>query len=316
MLTRRQFVQRMLALGVGGTSLAAMRGVPGFPATWPVQAGQVATPPADAAYLSVARGEDPAVLTQRAVKALGGIERFVKQGQSVVIKPNICVAYHPPEYAVTTNPQVVAALVTMCLEAGASSVKVMDYPFGGTPQEAYKISQISDAVQAAGGDMVVMNPIKFKETDIPEGKSIHKWPAYQDALNADVLIDVPIAKTHSLTRLTLAAKNLLGLVQNREGLHYNLGQNLPDLVTLFKPKLIVVDAYRILMANGPTGGNLDDVKLTKTIIASHDIVAADTYAATLFDLKPEDVLYIMVGASRGLGTSDLKSIKIEEIAVQ
>jgi uncharacterized protein (DUF362 family) len=316
MLTRRQFVQRMVALGLGGTSLAALRGVPGFPATWPAQAGQVATPPADAAYLSVARGEDPAELTRRAVKALGGIERFVKQGQSVIIKPNICVAYHPPEYAATTNPQVVAALVTMCKEAGASSVRVMDNPFGGTAREAYKISQIEEAVQAAGGEMVIMNPAKFKETDIPQGESIKSWPVYQDVLSADVLINVPIAKNHSLTRLTLGAKNLMGLVKNREGLHFRLSQNLPDLVTLFKPKLTVVDAYRILTANGPTGGSLDDVKLTKTIIASHDIVAADTYAASLFDMKPINVTYIQAGASRGLGTSDLTSIKIEEIAVQ
>jgi uncharacterized protein (DUF362 family) len=261
----------------------------------------------------VAHGDDPATLTQRAVKALGGIERFVKKGTTVLVKPNICVAYHGPEYAATTNPQVVAALVTMCREAGASSVTVMDHPFGGTAEQAYKISQIGDAVKAAGGQMVVMGSVKFKDTPIPEGKDIKKWLVYQDVLKFDVIIDVPIAKTHDLARLTLAGKNLMGLTENRGGLHPNLGERMVDLYTLFKPKLIVVDAYRMLMANGPTGGNLNDVKLAKTVIASHDIVAADAYATTLFGLKPDAISYVKAGAARGLGTTDLKSIKIEEI---
>ncbi|MBI5879224.1 MAG: DUF362 domain-containing protein [Chloroflexi bacterium] len=265
-------------------------------------------------YLAVARGDDPAELARRAVRALGGMERFVQKGQSVLVKPNICVAYHGPEYAATTNPQVVAAIVQMCREAGASSVTVMDYPFGGSADQAYKISQIGDAVRAAGGQMVTMTALKFKETDIPAGKDIHKWPVYQDALKADVLIDVPIAKHHNLARLTLAHKNLMGLIQNRESIHSGIGERLADLATLFKPRLTIVDAYRMLMANGPTGGSLSDVKLQKTLIASADIVAADAYAATLFGLKPESISYIAASAARGTGTLDLKSIKIEEIA--
>jgi len=274
-----------------------------------------ATPavPASQAYLAVARGDDPATITQRAVKVLGGMERFVQKGQNVLIKPNICVAYHGPEYAATTNPQVVAALVKMCREAGASSVTVMDHPFGGTAEKAYQISQIGDAVKAAGGQMVVMGSAKFRDTPIPEGKDIKKWLIYQDALKFDVLIDVPIAKHHGLARLTLAGKNLMGLTENRGGLHPNLGERLVDLYTLFRPRLIVVDAYRMLMNNGPTGGNLNDVKLAKTVIASHDIVAADAYATTLFGLPADAISYVKAGAARGIGTLDLKSIKIEEI---
>ncbi len=361
MLTRRQFIRRMLALGLTTTSIAAVLesaacSSPQATAVPPTSAPQVpsAVPPAQvpqavlpttaaratstgataptaaatamstrvtaptvtasgSAYLSVVRGDDPAALTRRAVQALGGMERFVKPGQSVIVKPNICVAYHGPEYAVTTNPQVVAELVTLCREAGASSVTVMDHPFGGTADQAYKISQIGDAVKAAGGQMVVMSSVKFKDAAIPGGKDINKWPVYQDALKADVIIDVPIAKHHSLARLTLAGKNLMGLAENRGNLHSNLGERLMDLYTLFRPKLIVVDAYRMLMNNGPTGGNLNDVKLAKTIIASHDIVAADAYATTLFGLKPDAISYVKAGAARGLGTADLKSIKIEEI---
>ena len=354
MLTRRQFIHRMLALGLTSTSIAAvlesaacsspqatavpptsaLQVPPTVPPTQvpravrPTAAAQAtstgapaptATSPAPAtaapssAYLSVVRGDDPAALTRRAVNALGGIERFVKAGQSVIIKPNICVAYHGPEYAATTNPQVVAELVKLCREAGALSVTVMDHPFGGTADQAYKISQIGDAVNAAGGQMVVMSSVKFKDTAIPEGKDIKKWPIFQDALKADVIIDVPIAKHHGTTRLTLAAKNLMGLTEARGSLHANLGERIVDLYTLFRPKLIVVDAYRMLMNNGPTGGNLNDVKLAKTVIASHDIIAADAYATTLFGLKADAISYVKVGAARGLGTLDLKSIKIEEI---
>ncbi len=314
MLTRRQFIERLIALGLSSSSLTALNRVSAASSGPPAQVRPLPpTQSTDAAYLAVARGDDPAILTRRAVEALGGMAKFVKKGQTVLIKPNICVAYHGPEYAATTNPQVVAELVKMTLEAGASSVKVMDQPFGGTAEEAYKVSGIGEAVHEAGGQMVIMGSLKFKESPIPDGKDIKKWVVFQDALKADVLIDVPIAKHHSLARLTLAAKNLMGLIDDRSRIHSNLGDRLVDLVTLFKPKLTVVDAYRMLMANGPTGGRLNDVKLGKTVIASQDIVAADAYAATLFDLKPDAISYVRAGAERGLGTMDLKSMKIEEI---
>jgi uncharacterized protein (DUF362 family) len=187
----------------------------------------------------------------------------------------------------------------------------MDHPFGGTAEKAYQISQIGDAVKAAGGQMVVMGSAKFRDTPIPEGKDIKKWLIYQDALKFDVLIDVPIAKHHGLARLTLAGKNLMGLTENRGGLHPNLGERLVDLYTLFRPRLIVVDAYRMLMNNGPTGGNLNDVKLAKTVIASHDIVAADAYATTLFGLPADAISYVKAGAARGIGI-DIDPQRIKE----
>jgi uncharacterized protein (DUF362 family) len=170
-------------------------------------------------------------------------------------------------------------------------------------------------VTAAGGEMEVMNGAKYREVEIPEGRDITRWPVYQDVLNTDVLIDVPIAKHHSLARLSLAGKNLMGVILNRGGIHNNLGQRVADLVSLVRPTLTVVDAVRTLRAHGPTGGNLDDVRLTNTVIASHDIVAADAYAATLFGLKGEDIHYVRAAADMGLGTLDLEAIKIEEVAV-
>ena len=270
--------------------------------------------PTSAAYLAVARGPSPTANVEAALRAIGGIERFVKRGNDVIVKPNICVAYHTPEYAATTNPEVVAALVRLCLGAGASRVRVMDQPFGGTAEEAYARSGIAGAVQGVGGEMEIMAGMKFANTAIPEGQDITEWSVYRDALDADVLINVPIAKTHDLAVLTLGMKNLMGLVEDRGGLHPNLAHRLADLTTLFRPALTVVDATRILVANGPSGGNLDDVRQTQTIIAGHDIVAADAYAATLFGLTGSDIPATRAGAARGLGTLDLAGIRIEELS--
>jgi uncharacterized protein (DUF362 family) len=270
-------------------------------------------PAADQAYLAVARGGSPAEITQRAVAALGGIERFVDSGDDVIIKPNICVAYHTYEYAATTNPEVVAALVSLCLGAGAKRVRVMDYPFGGRAEDAYARSGIEEAVTAAGGQMEQMAKMKYQKTSIPDGRDLQEWPVYQDVLDADVFINVPIAKHHNLARLTLSMKNLLGVVLDRSKYHRNLGQRLADLTSLVYPTLTVVDAVRILMDHGPTGGSLEDVKQVDTLIASHDPVAADSYATTLFGLTGADMAYIKAATEMGLGEMDLSNLKIEEL---
>jgi uncharacterized protein (DUF362 family) len=273
-------------------------------------------PAGDQAYLSVARGGDVEAITRTAIAALGGIERFVKSGDDVIIKPNICVDYHTAEYAATTNPTVVATLVSLCLGAGARRVRVMDRPFPGIdPESAYEVSGIAEAVKAASGGMEVMSPVKFVETAIPEGRDLTEWDVYQDVLNANVLINVPIAKHHNLARLSLGIKNLLGVITRPNQMHKNLGQRAADLASLVRPTLTVVDAVRILVNHGPTGGSLNDVQQTDTVIASHDIVAADAYAATLFDLTGADVAYVKAASDMGLGTLDLDGVRVEEINV-
>lgn len=265
--------------------------------------------------LVVARQGRPEALVQGAIDALGGMKRFVSPGASVVIKPNICVAYHTYEYAATTNPCVVGALVRLALEAGAGKVSVFDYPFGGTAQEAYARSGIAEQVQTAGGQMLNMPAFKFVDTDLLNARDLKKARIFDDALNADVLIDVPIAKHHGLARLTLGMKNLMGLIYDRQAIHRSMGPRLADLASFLRPDLVVIDAVRILTDNGPTGGNLDDVKELNTLIASTDIVAADSYAAGLFGLKPSDLGYVTAGAAAGLGQSDLSQVKIQELSL-
>ena len=318
-INRREFVKSLIALGAttlgAGGLLAQAACGPG-----PEKAGELAREPssgpsADQAYLAVARGGSPAEITQQAVAALGGIERFVHSGDDVIIKPNICVAYHTYEYAATTNPEVVATLVSLCLGAGAKKVRVMDYPFGGTAEAAYERSGIKEAVDAAGGQMELMANMKYRKTPIPDGRDLQEWSVYQDVLAADVLINVPIAKHHELARLSLGMKNLLGVVVSRNRFHSNLGQRVADLTSLVYPTLTVVDAVRVLMDHGPTGGSLEDVRQMDMVIASHDPVAADSYAATLFGLAGPDVAYVKAAAEMGLGEMDLSNLKIEEAQV-
>lgn len=266
-------------------------------------------------YLAVARGTNPTAITRAAIDALGGIGRFVKRGDEVILKPNICNAARTMEYATTTNPEVLAALVTLCLDAGAKRVRVMDQPFQGTAREAYRVSGIQAAVEHAGGQMELMSDMKYATTSFPNGRSIKSWQVYQDVLKADVLINVPIAKTHDAAQVTLAMKGLMGVITNRSSIHSALHQRIADLSTVIKPTLNVIDAIRVLARNGPTGGSLDYVVVRNTIIASPDIVAADAYATQLlFSKKPEDIGHIRIGAEMGLGRYDFANLLVKEVA--
>jgi uncharacterized protein (DUF362 family) len=341
-ITRREFL-RLLGIGLGAAAtgpvlagctrapravtipvpptsapetLAPAAAEPAMPLS-PTEAPAETSPtPPSLPDLAVARGgDDPAILVERALAALGGINRFVPAGARVLIKPNICVAYHTHEYAATTNPWVVGALVRLALGAGASQVRVLDYPFGGSPDEAYARSGIQEQVEAAGGEMVAVSRMQFLPTDIPQGVDLRSAEIHEQALTSEVLINVPIAKNHGLAILTLGMKNLMGLILDRQAIHRNLGQRLADLSSRIRPSLTVIDAVRILTANGPTGGSLDDVLKLDTVIASPDIVAADAYASTLFGLQPTDLAYVNAGVAMGLGRSDLASLRIEEIPV-
>jgi uncharacterized protein (DUF362 family) len=308
-ISRREFLKAAGLTSIGTTLTAA--------GCQPAEDKEPSTedvgPTADQAYLTIVHGPDPAAITRAAVEALGGIQRFVKAGDDVIVKPNICVNYNTYEYASTTNPTVVATLIRLCLDAGARQVRVMDTPYTGDPETAYHTSGIYDAVIEAGGKMEVMSQVKYAKFDIPDGRDIKSWSIYRDVVEADVLINVPIAKQHGSSRLTLGSKNLMGIIQQANQFHRNLHQRIADLNTLIRPHLTVIDAVRILTAHGPGGGNLDDVKKLDTVVASHDTITADAYATTWFGLTPDDISYIRLGAEMGLGEKDWSKVKVEEI---
>jgi uncharacterized protein (DUF362 family) len=274
--------------------------------------------PAEEAYLAVARGgDDPEALVRRAVEAIGGIARFVPSGAYVLIKPNVCTSNHSYLDAATTNPWVVGALVKMCFEAGAGRVRVFDYPFNGNNPGNYEASGIAGQVLAAGGELETLDWNKFIPVSLPTARSLGSAAFYSEVTNADVVINVPIAKHHGSARLTLGMKNLMGVVRNREAVHSaGLHQAIADLAEYIRPELTVIDAVRILTANGPISGSRGDVRLMNTVIASADIVAADAYATRLFGwTDPNQLLYVRYGAERGLGRSDLENMKIEELSL-
>ncbi len=264
------------------------------------------------ATVSVVRNGTPAEMVRRAVQALGGMSAFVKKGQSVLIKPNIGWD-RTPEQAANTNPEAVAEVVRMCFEAGAGQVRVMDRTCNEA-QRCYVRSGIEKAASDAGAQVRHIVDSRFKEVAIPQGRLIKSWPLYRDALEADVLINMPIAKHHSISRVTLGFKNLMGMMGGDRGsIHNNFMIKIVDINSVIKPALTIIDACRVLMRNGPSGGHLADVMEKKTILAGSDRVAVDAYAMTLFNIKPFEVEYLRAANQRGLGEIDLAKVKINEI---
>jgi uncharacterized protein (DUF362 family) len=262
--------------------------------------------------LAVGKGTEYAALVSRVLEPLGGISSFVKKGDRVVIKPNIGWDRRP-EQAANTHPLVVRALVQLSLDAGASEVMIFDRPCN-EERRTYNNSGIRpemDTIKDSRLKCVYIDERKFVPVNIDDGKSIKEWSFYKDALEADCYINVPIAKHHGLTRLTIGLKNVMGVIGGRRGkIHHNIGQNLADLNTVIRSQLTVVDATRILLRNGPQGGNLEDVKQLDTVIASTDPVAADAYATTLFGLEPEDLDSTRTAAQMGLGEMNLSKLDI------
>ncbi len=259
--------------------------------------------------------EEAERLTKAAIQALGGMSKFVSKGDVVWIKPNIYIAY-PPELAVNTNPHVVAALVKLSLEAGAKEVCVSNNPSAfGSPEQAFLRSQIKPEAEKAGAKVFMMNPARFKKMAI-NGKFIKEWEVYQDVVEADVLINVPIVKHHFETNASLSMKNLMGVIGGqRRYFHQNLNHAIADLAAFIKPDLIVMDAIRILTRNGPFGGNPQHTARKDTVAASIDQVAADAFGATLLDQKPTEIGYVVEADSRGMGTMDFESLKPTRIDV-
>jgi len=298
-MKRRELLRR-LGLGVAAVGLGQ------------VALGQRAGKQQQPVVVVAERGK-PAELVRKAIKALGGMGKFVKKGNRVLIKPNIAFA-RPPEGAATTNPEVVAELVRLCFEAGAKEVIVLDHTLDPA-RITYEMSGIAKAAQAQGARVVYVGRQDFVPVEVPKGKILSAYDVrvLKQVLDADVFINVPIAKTHGSARLTLGMKNLMGVIQDRGAWHRSgdLHQCIADFVTAVKPHLTVIDAIRILASGGPKGPGRVEQK--DTIIASTDIVAADAYATSLFGLAPSDVPHIIKAAELGVGVADLKRVKIVKV---
>jgi len=253
----------------------------------------------------VGKGDDIRSVVRAVIEKLGGMQSLVRKRDVVVVKPNIGWTT-PPELGGCTNPGVVAAVVEMCYEAGASRVKVFDR---GCRDEriTYRNSGIADAARKAGAEVSYIDRRRFYEVPIERGKKLRSWPIYEDAVKGDVLINVPVAKVHNASGLTLGLKNLMGTAGGDRGTwHQSLHQKIADYYTVLPCDLAVLDAYRVMFRNGPAGGNPGDVRLEKTIAASTDLVALDAFAAKeFFNKTPEEVRHIKYAAELGAGSVDL-----------
>ncbi len=259
--------------------------------------------------VAVAEGKDHARATRNALAALGGIGRFVKPSATVVIKPNMGWDRNA-EQGANTNPLVVRAVAEECIRAGAKKVKVFDRSCNDD-RRCYVNSGIEAALNGMKG-VELKHPEEERYRKVAlNGKVLKEWELYDEALSADLYINVPVAKHHGLTRLTLGLKNVMGIMGgNRGAIHKNIDLALTDVNAVVRPRLTVIDATRVLTAHGPQGGDLRDVKVLNKVIASSDIVAADAYATTLFGLKPDDISVTVAAHRRGLGEIDLRRVRI------
>lgn len=264
--------------------------------------------------LAVIKGKDYVSLVKTAVESLGGMSQFVKKGDRVVVKPNIGWDRNPAQ-AANTHPEVVKAVVQLALDAGAKEVLVFDRTCN-EERRCYENSGIKPTLDSMKSGQVSCDFVdmkRFVPVNIDKGKSVKKWGLYKDALDADCYINVPVAKNHALAILTMGLKNIMGVMGgNRGEIHRKLGESIADINTVIRPKLTIIDATRILLKNGPQGGDLKDVRVLDTVIASSDIVAADAYATTLFDIKPEEIPSTVAAHELGLGQMNLSKVKIIE----
>lgn len=302
---RRRFLKNVLE----GTLVAGATAVLG------PYAQALATEGTVAPDLVAVRGGEPAAMFDRAMQSLGGMGAFVPRGSRVVVKPNIGWDV-TPDRAGNTNPQLVRRVVEHCLQAGAKQVTVFDHTCDNW-KSCYSSSGIERAVRDAGGIIAPGNSEGyFQRVSVPDGQRLTDTMVHEVVLEADVLINVPVLKSHSSTMLTVGMKNLMGVVWDRGYWHRNdLHQCIADFLVYRKPDLTVVDAYNVLKRNGPRGVSVEDVVTVGALVVSPDPVAADAAAARLFGLAPADIRHIELAANMGLGRMDLSGLNIDRIRI-
>ena len=306
-MKRRDFFIRTAGAGLGMGAVMSVGGLA------PLMAGPAVGAVAD---MAAVRGGEPDVMFDRAIAAMGGMGRFVKKGQRVVIKPNIGWDV-TPDRAANTNPLLVKRIVEHCINAGAREVLVFDNTCDAWTK-CYKTSGIGNYVRDAGGKMVPGNTEGYyQEVTAGKAKKLKSVKVHELYLGADVIIDVPVLKSHESSKLTIGMKNLMGVVWDRRYWHRNdLNQCIADFSSFYrKPDLVVVDAYNVMMRHGPRGVSKNDVVNMKAQIVSTDIVAADAASAKMFGMDPAAVRYIRLAHEMGAGTMDLASLKISRIKI-
>jgi uncharacterized protein (DUF362 family) len=298
-ITRRESIKKILRLS-GGIALAGSPALTlGLPRT-------VLADTSRESFIVDAKGQTPGYairdLTRKTFEAAGGIQQFISKGDVVVIKPNISWA-RAPQLAATTHPEVLKSVIELCQEAGAKKVRIADHTIHGARQ-CFAITGAGSVAKQTNADLVVPRSSLMRDMNL-NGHRLGVWPVFTPIVEADKLINLPVAKVHGLSDLTLGMKNWIGAVGGRRyALHQDIHQTIVDLAQFFKPTITLIDATRVMTHNGPSGGSMSDVAVMNRLILSNDPVAADARAAGIFGRAPDDIGFIRLGKKWQLGNYD------------
>jgi len=315
---RRRFLKRLCGASMtcgGAAALAYVLYDPEGPKIMP-EAGSIAAVPdfsiksGDRPVMSIVKSSDRVAAVDKAIDLLGGMERFIKPGDRVVIKPNVAFA-SPPALGATSRPELVAEVVRLCLARGrARQVCVTDNPIND-PLSCFSLSGIGRAAEEAGAAVVLPKKHLFRPVTVGGAKLIRDWPVlFEPLAKADKLIGIAAVKDHSRSAASMCMKNWYGLLGGRRSVfHQDINTIIAELAVMVRPTVVILDAVEVMAANGPTGGSVRDLKRADTLIASCDQVAADSYACSFLGLKPGRLRYLAAAAEKGAGTTDYESHK-------
>ena len=309
-VTRRESIKKLLKIS-GSLALTGVM-------TWPFQKSISAwAGSTHKKFIIEGIGQHPEysvrALARKVFEAAGGIQRFVSKQDVVVIKPNISWARFP-ELAATTNPEVLEAVVELCQDAGAKKVRIADHTIHDA-RRCFAITGAGMVAKKTGADLIYPRSSLMRNMKL-RGHHLDVWPVFLPLVEADKVINLPVAKVHSLSGLTLGMKNWIGAVGGRRSaLHQDIHQTIVDLAQFFNPTITLIDATRIMIANGPSGGSRSDVAVSNRLILSDDPVAADAKAARLFNLQPLDIGFIKLGEKWGLGTTEFQTLRQHKVTI-
>jgi uncharacterized protein (DUF362 family) len=318
--SRRRFFVRLLRAcgvaslaGLGGLALYDDRKTPSL--STPTDTRQLPgfNMPDDPHRMCIVRGTERAASLEAGLKALGGMETFIKPGDRVLIKVNAAFA-SPPILGATSHPDLVAALVHSCRQAGAALVRVTDNSIND-PASSFELTGIGPAARSAGAEVVLPHSHYFYPVTVSNARLLRQWPVLFTPLSGvNKLIGTAPVKDHHRSGASLTMKNWYGLLGGRRNVfHQQIHQIIYELAQMVQPTLVVLDGIQSMISNGPTGGSLGDLKPTETLIISTDQVAADAYGATLLGKQPLDLAHIGMAAAQGLGHADYQTLQPIEI---
>lgn len=315
--SRREFFSRALMAGIGASAVGGAayklydgKGPTGAEPGLAVSLKDYSVPAIAGQSMAIVKGGVRSATVNKAIDLLGGIQRFVKPGERVLIKPNVAFTSAPSAGA-TTDPELTAELVRLCYKnAQAKEVFVADNPIND-PESCFNYSGIAKACTAAGAKVIVPKSSHFRPTTLKDGKLIRDWPLFYEPLaKVDRVIGVAPVKNHVRSGASMTMKNWYGLLGGRRNLfHQDINTIILELAMLVKPTLVVLDGTMVMMRNGPTGGSVADLERRNTMIVGTDQVAVDSFGATLLELDPAQLGYIKLADKAGCGTAFFERLK-------